>query len=388
MKNILIGILFATSISSCAVYDQATPTSDCNSSIAINKNYSRRDTLEKLIANYTRMGVPGAVIAIYSEKEGYWGTSGGFAKIETKSAMQLCHLQYLQSAAKMYMASAILKLNEEGKIDLDAPITKYLPEKYAQNINKASTMSVRNLLNHASGMPDYLESPVYITYVLQHPDHLFTSEELLSYIKDKNQEFESGKGYRYSNTNFMVLSLIADEITSNHSEYIRQKVLKPLELNNTFYGEIIGNPSLVNSYFDRFSTGILENVSQMQQVSITFSKGDDGIIATPFDAIKFLKGLMEGKLLSEKSLTQMMTFVNDWHGKPTYGMGLFQVNYFGKIGYGHGGAGVGAGCGVYYFPDKKLYIFLGTNLGTLVDGPIVRKVDEFKSKVLELLLKY
>jgi D-alanyl-D-alanine carboxypeptidase len=386
MKNILLGIVIIASLAGCSKYMQDTITSQCNLPTGIGNTYAKKDTLEKMMQQYIKLGIPGLAIAVYTPTEGYWGTATGFAKIETKTPMQLCHLQYLQSVSKTYMAAAILKLHEEGRINLDAPITTYLPEKYSKYIDKASSMSVRNLLNHTTGMPDYLESPVYITYVLQHPDHFFTSDEILGYIKNKKQEFTPGTKFRYSNTNFHVLTLIADAIAGDHNELIRQKVLTPLGLTNTFYRQIIGQPNLVNSYMDRFSTGIVENVSQLQQVSITFSKGDDGIIATPLDAVNFMRGLMEGKLLSQNSINQMMTFVKDAEGKPAYGMGIFHVTYNGKDGYGHGGAGAGAGCGLYYFPGKKIYVFLATNIGTLIDGPLSRKTDELKNKMLQVIL--
>jgi D-alanyl-D-alanine carboxypeptidase len=388
MKKILIiSIVIISLLAGCSKYTQDAITAPCELPTGIGNTYAKKDTLEKIMQQYIKLGIPGLAIAVYTPTEGYWGTATGFAKIETKIPMQLCHLQYLQSVSKTYMAAAILKLYEEGKIDLDAPVTQYLPEKYSHYIDKASTMSIRNLLNHTSGMPDYLESPVYITYVLQHPDHFFTSDEILGYIKNKKQEFTPGTKFRYSNTNFHVLTLIADAIAGDHNELIRQKILKPLGLTNTFYRQIIGHPTLVNSYMDRFSTGIVENVSQLQQVSITFSKGDDGIIATPIDAINFMSGLMEGKLLSQNSFNQMITFVKDAEGNPAYGMGIYYVTYSGKNGYGHGGAGAGAGCGLYYFPDKKIYVFMGTNIGTLIDGPLAKRANELKNKLLEIILK-
>jgi len=387
MKTKLLIVVAISILTGCSIYRQETVTLPCDFSGRINSTYSKKDTLEKIIQQYVKMGIPGLVIAIYSQTEQYWGTTAGYSKIETKSPMQLCNLQYLQSATKMYMAVAILKLKEEGKIDLDAPITNYLPEKYSRYIDRAATMQVRNLLNHTSGMPDYLENPAYVTKVLQHPDHFFSSDELLTFIKNEKQQFIPGSKFEYSNTNFLVLALIANAIFGDHNELIRQKIMAPLALNNTFYRNITGHPSLVNSYLDRFSTGVVENVSQLQQVSISFSKGDDGIIATPLDALNFLRGLLEGQLITDNSLHEMMTWVNNSNGDPIYGLGLYHVSYYGKNGYGHGGAGAGAGCGLYYFPDKQVYVFLGTNIGTLVDGPIVQKVNELKSKVLEIILK-
>src|SRR4051794_4002655 len=198
MKKFLIGVVTIYALASCTKHELIPPAGDFPTDI--NSSYSKKDTLEKLLQQYVNMGVPGAVIAVYSP-EGYWGTAKGVSKIETQSHMKLSQLQYLQSISKTYMATAILKLHEEGKIDLDAPITKYLPEKYSKYFDKPESVKVRNLLNHTSGVPEYTDDPAYITYLLQHPDHSFTSEEFPEYIKDKKQQFTPGSKFSYTNTN-------------------------------------------------------------------------------------------------------------------------------------------------------------------------------------------
>lgn len=386
MKKTFCILLAGLYLCSCSKYTQQTLTAACSQEDSINRNYPLKDTLKKILQDYTASGFPGLVLAIYSPANGYWGTGSGFAKIETGTPLQLCHLQYLQSASKMYMAAAILKLHEEGLVNLDAPITKYLPERFSNCIDNAASMSVRNLLNQTSGIPDYLANPAYVTYVLQHPDYLFSSEEILGFIKNKKQRFRAGSKFEYSNSNFHVLALIGDAVYGDHNELIRKKILQPNGLSGTYYRNITGHPELVNSYFDRFSQGRIENVSTLQQTSITFSRGDDGIIATPFDAINFLRSLMEGRMLSDSSLHQMLDFVKNDAGQPVYGMGIYHTSYSSHTGYGHGGAGAGAGCGLYYFPDKKMYVFLATNAGTLVGGPIATKADELKNKILKVVL--
>ena len=354
----------------------------------VSNSYSKKDTLEKMLQRYADLGVPGLTVAVYSA-EGYWATAKGFSNLETKKAMDLCKLQYLQSISKTYMAIAVLKLHEAGRIDLDAPITNYLPERYSKYLDKPETVKVRNLMNHTSGIPEYSDVPEYIAYLLQHPDHSFTSEEFLEYIKNEKQRFVPGSKYLYTNTNYHLLALIADSIAGDHASLIQQHVFNPLRLTHTFYRNDPGYlryPELVDSYMDQFGTGELREVSMMQQISVACSKGDDGIVSTPSDAIQFMRGLMQGKLLSASSMQEMMTWVNDGEGQPIYGLGLFNVRYSGHTGYGHGGAGIGAGCGLYYFPDRNIYVFLGTNIGTLVDGPIVRKVDELKKNIIEVVL--
>ena len=115
-------------------------------------------------------------------------------------------------------------------------------------------------------------------------------------------------------------------------------------------------------------------------------KGDDGIVCTPEDVVKFFKGLMEGKLLKDSSLILMKQWVNNAEGKPTYGMGLIRFEEAGIAGYGHGGGGIGAGCLLLYIPVKKIYVFIATHIGVLFGGPTAKKADDFKNEILPAIL--
>jgi D-alanyl-D-alanine carboxypeptidase len=390
MKKMMMGISLLLVLTQCRKYEQQVDTVTCDGQVAINHAYTKADTVQKILERYVKLGVPGAVVAVYSPAEGWWATAKGFAKVENNTPMELCHLQYLQSIAKSYMAVGILKLYEQGKIKLDAPITDYLPVKYSRYIDQPATITVRMLLNHTSGVPEYSDVPEYITYLLQHPNHVFSSDEFLQYIEKKKLLFTPGSKFSYTNTNYHLLALLADAVSGDHAELINQSVLKPLGLQHTFYRNdknYINYPNLVNSYLDRYSNGTIENVSQMQNANMLSSKGDDGIVATPMDAVRFLKGLMEGKLLKPATMKEMQTWVHDDKNNPVYGLGLYNVRYSGETGYGHGGAGIGAGCALYYFPESNIYVFMGTNIGTLIDGPIVEKIGDMKNELIDVLLK-
>jgi len=114
--------------------------------------------------------------------------------------------------------------------------------------------------------------------------------------------------------------------------------------------------------------------------------GDDGSVLTPEDAVIFFKGLLDGKLLSESSMKLMQTWVNNKDGKPTYGMGLIHFDLGGIQGIGHGGGGIGAGCMLLYVPAKKTYIFLATNLGVVIGGPMPEKVGAARDEILAAIL--
>lgn len=376
-------------LSSCRKYTQDITTHEPGTTGPVNTNYSKADTLQKILQEFTKKQIPGAAIALYSETEGWWETTAGFAKLETNQLMKPGHLQYLQSVAKTYMAVAILQLKEKGLINPDAKISEYLPEPYLHYITGANKISVRHLLNHTSGVAEYTDDINYSAYILQHPNERLSTQKLMSYLNGKKSEFEPGSKYRYRNSNYELLAIIADAITGDHAKYISENILQPLQLSKTFYRNDVHYPhypNLVNSYLDRFSNSSLENVSIMQQTNVANMIGDDGMIAAPRDAVGFIKGLFTGQLLSPASMTEMKTWVKDKNGNDIYGMGLYTLKFDGVTAYGHGGSGIGAGCGLYYVPSQGVHIFFATNVGTLVDGPVVDKVMELKDKIMSVVV--
>src|SRR6476661_9183667 len=144
MKKILVYLLISVVLlSSCSKYVADFRTTHCPD-LQQNSKYSKAAELGKALDELVQKGVPGVVFAVQSD-EGFWARAKGYARIEDKTPMQLCHLQYLQSISKTYMAVAILKLHEEGKIDLDEPITRHLPQQYHHYISSAEKVTVRML---------------------------------------------------------------------------------------------------------------------------------------------------------------------------------------------------------------------------------------------------
>ncbi len=371
------------------VFSQSLPITDCkeDTSIVINTQYSKAAAVNAVLLKLTQMSVPGVSLAVYS-KEGWWTTSQGFAKLEGQVPMQGCHLQYLQSISKTYMAVAILQLLEQGKIDLDLPMTTYLPKQISLHVTQAEKITVRMLLNHTSGIPEYNLQPAYVSYLLQHPQHIFQPEDYLGYIHQKPLDFPPGSKYSYRNTNYLLLTVIADFIVGDHAKLIRETIFQPLQLTHTFYRgdtDYLNYPTLVNTYWDRHSNGVIENASLLQRNNVACLVGDDGIVTTPIEAVKFLKGLVQGKLLSAQSLEQMRIWVTRKE-KPVYGLGLVYGIFAGNNGYGHSGGGIGAGCQLYYFPEKEVYVFVAINLGIVTDSPIHKKAEGIIDELYHALL--
>lgn len=145
---------------------------------------------------------------------------------------------------------------------------------------------------------------------------------------------------------------MTDALTGDHIRFITKTIFELLGLTYAFYRHepaYLGYPELTNTYWDRYS---------------------NGIVATPVEAVKFMKGLMEGKLLSPSTLAEMQSWVTASDGNPRYGLGLGYATFNGQTAYGHSGGGIGAGCELRYFLEKDLYVFVAINLGAVTESPL------------------
>jgi D-alanyl-D-alanine carboxypeptidase len=355
-----------------------------------NADFSKAAAIRAVMEKYVKAGLPGVAVAVHTEKEGWWADGAGFSRTEDKTPMRPEHMQYLQSVTKTFMATVILQLREKGKLSLDDPISRHLPAWAAGSLPNAAAITVRMLLNHTSGVPEYMARPGYVSRVILHPLELMSERENLRYIENEAPVFAPGSRYVYTNTNYLLLALIADAITGDHTVYMKKNVFDPLGMTQTWYGRSpadLDRLPLVDSYWDVLQTGDPANITPMQKANVASMKGDDGIVCAPLDAVKFIRGLMEGKLLTAASMELMMTPVKNDKGNPIYGLGLSFFQAGGIEAWGHGGGGIGAGCLLLYIPAAKTSLFIATNLGILIETPMTKKMDPIKFEILAAVLQ-
>ena len=345
----------------------------------------KQEALKKVFKRYLDMGLPGLAISVYTPDTGIWSYADGYANLENKTPLTVNHKFYLQSISKTYMAVVILKLYEEGKIALDDPIRKYLDYPWLNSIDGVDKITVKMLLNHTSGLPEYSTNPLMISRIIQDPLSVLTVLEMLSYIKGSSLLFEPGTKYQYRNTNYELLSLIADKITGDHSAYMKKVIFNKLDLDSTLYLTKENHESdlnLVDAYWDVLQESLPVNISKLQRANVASMRGDDGLIATTQDAVRFLKGLVEGKLLKPETLELMQEWVKDEKGNKRYGLGLTYYNLDVTYGIGHSGGGIGAGCVLIYLPEMNAIVFLATNFNTMMESPIRNKAINIQTDVL------
>lgn len=268
--------------------------------------------------------------------------SVGFSDLENKVKASDESKYRIGSISKSFTAVLILKAVEENKLALDQTIDKWFPA-----IKNAEKISVKHLLNHRSGINNFTNDKDYLTWNTQSK----TEKELVEIIANGGSDFQPDSKAEYSNSNYVLLSYILEKtFLKSYSDILEAYIVKPIGLTNTYvFGKIKPQNKECKSYsFD----GVWKLESE---TDFSIPLGAGAITSTPTDLTKFADALFSGKLLKTESLELMKTL------KDRYGLGLFQIPFHNKIGYGHTG-GIDGFSSVYaHFPDDNISYALTSN---------------------------
>jgi len=330
-----------------------------------------RNSLENTVSDATaeqlqitldqvRDDIPGAFLGIINPERTWVGVSG-VSNLQTETPLTLEDRFEIGSITKTFVATIILQLVEEGKIGLDDPITDRLSVEVLANIPNFEKITIRQLLNHTSGIADYT-LPLF--FQAQTNPGVFLQdwqpEELLTFITNQNPYFAPGESWEYSNTNVILLGLIIEAVTeSNMAAEIRSRILEPLELNDTFFAEEEEIPGgYVNAYWDFDGDG---NFNDVSGANLSWAWAAGAMVSNPIDLARFISGLLSGQLLAENSLEQMLTFEQPINSDnyDAYGMGIGALESPLRQWYGHRGLTLAHRSNLFYSPtDNIIYIEL------------------------------
>ncbi|MGK0364444.1 MAG: D-alanyl-D-alanine carboxypeptidase [Saprospiraceae bacterium] len=374
--SILYLSLFSFLLSSCS-RELMIPVANCETQIEnINPNHPQAADFQALLDKYVAKGFPGITMVVQTPENGKWIGSAGVSRIETQEPMKNCNVYHSASVAKTYHAVAAMTLVEEGKLDLDKTIDTYLPAWICDDLANKNTATVRQLMNHTSGIPDFIEDIDHILDYFNDLMHTFTTEKYLDYVCGDKALFAPGEKITYSNTNTVLLALIMDEIAGSHADIISERIINKLGLKQTFYKNEKGYPApvgAVNTYVDFKEDGRMINSTKIERNFASMSIGHDGMLASAHDYFLFLQALFSGKLVSESSLEQM-TDVISYPASLITGEGLgleitkTALNDLTRIG--HNGGSLGASNNVFYYVEKDTYIVICSNFGDFLNGPL------------------
>ncbi|GGB85313.1 serine hydrolase domain-containing protein [Dyadobacter sediminis] len=287
-----------------------------------------------------------AMVSVAISKNGnvLYSKATGYASISSKEKIPATvHTLYrIGSITKMFTATMIFQLVEEKKLKLDATLETYFP-----TIPNSGQITIENLLNHRSGIHNFTDEAGFEDYMTQAK----TQQEMVAIIAAGKSDFSPGQKASYSNSNYVLLGYIIEKITGkSYAENLKSRILDKIQLKETYYGGKI-NPAKHESYSYTFNG----KWTQMPESDMSIPAGAGALVSTPTELNKFITALFSGKLISEASLNQMKTITDG------YGMGLFQVPFEYRKGYGHNGKIDEFASSLYYFPDDSLAVAICSN---------------------------
>lgn len=288
-----------------------------------------------------RDSITGAAVLVSDptadEPCGRWAETAGTADLRTGRPMNTVDRLRVGSVTKTFTAALVLQLVAEHRLSLEAPVDRYLPGLIHGHGHDGGLITVRQLLQHTSGLPDYLDAPEW-----EHPERLryrhFEPRDLVT----RALELPRPQGnWHYATTNYLVLGMIVREVTGRTPEAeITRRIIKPLGLHDTYWP---GDDTRVRGPHSRsyFIDGDGRRVDGTAW-NMTFGGVGGALVSSPGDLTRFAAALFDGRLLPAAQLAEMRRTVETdadrlWPGA-RYGLGLISTPLScGGTWWGHGG---------------------------------------------------
>jgi D-alanyl-D-alanine carboxypeptidase len=275
-------------------------------------------------------GVPGVTVAV---KEGHrtWSTTAGVGDIRSGKPRSPHDHYRVGSVTKTFVATVVLQLEAEGRLSLDDTVDEWLPGLVRGNGHDGRAITLRQLLNHTSGIFDVLADPNYQRKYMsaegffEHRYDRLKPQDLIAFAMSHEPFFEPGASWRYSNTNYVLAALVIEKATGNpYGDEIRRRIITPLDLKSTSVPVdrvTLPRPSSrAYSKLARTDTGPTYDVTELNP-GIAYGGGQ--MISSSADLNRFYSALLRGKLLPPEQLKKMKTTVA---AKERYGYGLGLVD--------------------------------------------------------------
>ncbi|MFK4600218.1 serine hydrolase domain-containing protein [Streptomyces pristinaespiralis] len=281
-------------------------------------------------------GPPGA-IAVLERGHDTQVVRAGVADVAAGRLPRTTDHMRIASTAKAYSGAVALRLVDRGELRLDDTIGRRLP-----HLPRAwHEVTLRQLLDHTSGLPDYSADREFQNLLLADPRRRFDSRRLLDFVADEPLAFPPGSRYRYSNSDNIAVALMAEAATGSHYEELLDRlVYRPLHLRNTSLPQGYRMPRPYLHGYDVTPPDPPEDVSELLSASGVWASG--GIVSTPEDMTSFVRGYASGALISKKTLREQRRWIDGASepagpGENEAGLAIFRYKTRCGVVYGHTG---------------------------------------------------
>lgn len=274
------------------------------------------DQLEAIVA----AGVPGTVV-VADGPSGRIEAAAGVADLRTGEPLTVDHRFRIGSVTKIFVAGLVLQLVEEGALGLDGDAAPF-----------AEGITIRQLLNHTSGLPDFVDDLVsFFEPYRRDPAYRWQLGPLdeLRLIMEKPRLFAPGEGWSYRGSNYRVLGLIVEDATGmTLRDALQQRIFRPLGLERTDLVEAPLRGDCARGYLPEDNPWLPGGPGPVDvtEIDVPFYRAGGGVVSTAGEVARMLQAQLGGELLSDRLRREMLTAVDsDWAETDRYGLGIGEI---------------------------------------------------------------
>lgn len=312
-------------------------------------DHDRQAALKRAIdQTLAQVQVPGATVAIQFKGEPLFAVGLGHQDLHKTMPLSTDASFYIYSVTKSLMAAAVMHQVSSGRLNLDAPIQDYRP-----NFPVQTPITLRQILSHTSGLPDYGGLSAYSDAVKTMPGAPWSTEAFLEVARTRGLLFDPGQGWAYSNLGYLALKMLLENVTGQSmQDCLDELFFTPLGLKHTFVAtSLVDVTGLMPGYTSTFGEG-LQNMSQRYHPGWV-SHGV--VVSTAAELVTMMDSLLTGKILDLALVDQMAQPVHSLGSHPPLhnvgcGLGLFMDtdSPYGRVA-GHNGGGPGYSIAAFHF---------------------------------------
>ena len=306
---------------------------------------------DKLLAEQFKANETGAAALVARNGQVIYKKAFGMANLELNVPMQVDNIFRIGSITKQFTAVAILQLMEQGKLNLQDEITKFIPD-YPMNGHK---ITIEHLLTHTSGIQSYTGMKDFVEMMRKD----MKPEELIAHFKNQPMEFAPGTKWNYNNSGYFLLGYIIEKITGKtYPQYLEENFFKPLGMTNSYYGS---DTKIIKNRATAYGKGE-KGFENAQPLSMTLPYSAGSIQSTVEDLLKWHQAVHAYKLVKKESLDKAFTSYKLTDGKETnYGYGWFLGNVQESPTIEHGGGINGFLTSSIYLPKEDVFVAVFSN---------------------------
>ncbi|WP_046011879.1 serine hydrolase domain-containing protein, partial [Microbacterium sp. SA39] len=295
--------------------------------------------LETRMQSLVDAGYPGVLASVTSPDGEVENAVAGEGDIETGEAPPVDGEVRIASNTKMFVATVVLQLVDEGLVDLAAPIDTYLPGLIRGTGIDGAGITVHQLLQQTTGLPEYADQIAADAFGAQ--EKYISPRDMLDIALTRPAGFAPGEKWEYSNTNYLVLGLLIEAVTDRAiAEQIEERIVRPLGLEHTYF-PAPGERELRNEHAIGYHADVPGELRDISAMDTSFAWSAGAMVSTPAELNTFMRALLDGELLSDEALKTMQTPVpagDELWPEAAYGLGLQRYPLScGGFAWGHGG---------------------------------------------------